>query len=59
MCRKREAAYRELQQRNDRRNNLSGMAGSMEVEKAVMVSHLLGVGSMCACMVHVSREGFQ
>lgn len=34
--RKREAAYRELQQRNDRRNNLSGMAGSMEVEKAVM-----------------------
>lgn len=35
--RKREASYRELQQRNDRRANLSGMAGSMDMEKAVMV----------------------
>lgn len=34
--RKREASYRELQQRNDRRANLSGMAGSMDMEKAVM-----------------------
>ena len=38
MFRKREAAYRELQQRNDRQNNLSRMAGSMDMEKAVMVS---------------------
>ncbi|DBA96634.1 TPA: hypothetical protein ACH3X1_015492 [Trebouxia sp. C0004] len=34
--RKCEAAYRELQQRNDRHINLSRMAGSMDMEKAVM-----------------------
>ncbi|DBA65845.1 TPA: hypothetical protein ACH3X2_002876 [Trebouxia sp. C0005] len=34
--RKRAAAYRELQQRNDRQNNLLRMAGSMDMEKAVM-----------------------
>ena len=38
MFRKREAAYRELQQRNDRQINLSRMAGSMDMEKAIMVS---------------------
>ncbi len=54
MIRKREAAYRELQQRNDRQNNLSRMAGSMDMEKAVMVSCPAGCqeGTVCTAKLH-------
>lgn len=52
--RKRAAAYRELQQRNDRQNNLLRMAGSMDMEKAVMVSCPAGCqrGTVCAAKLH-------
>ena len=54
MSRKREAAYRELQQRNDRHNNLASMAGSMDMEKAVMVSCPAGCqeGVVCTARLH-------
>ena len=45
MCRKREASYKELQQRHERHHNLSQMAGSTVMQKAIMV--MLCVDALC------------
>ena len=57
MFRKREAAYRELQQRNDRQNNLTRMAGSMDMEKAVMVSCPAGCQEGTVCTAKLQEAG--
>lgn len=38
MCRRREASYKELQQRHERHQNLAEMAGSTILQRAIMVS---------------------
>lgn len=38
MCRRRAASYKELQQRHERHQNLSEMAGSTVLQRAIMVS---------------------